>query len=245
LPFHYPSRLKPEESDLEIDSWEDLEQLAADREYALIRATTQDPEEIYDLFLLVEEGYITAAHLDLIRSGEERHAEEAIDTFRQLLERGVTALADLYELDPHTYELLRRSNPHAQLKEPLRTEKAEEEVDLEAREREREELLQQLGIDLEAIEQTAEALLEDYLEEYDPVEEAKRMLRALGAQDVELHLTIRVPSGIDDRTLQRIQEDLRSVLPESIDDLNVEPSLKEREAITLRIQRITKRLLGG
>ncbi len=245
MPFRYPARLKPEEKSVEISSWEELEQLSADHEYAMIRATTQDPEEIYDLFLLVEEGHITAAHLDLVRSNDELHAEEAVKTFQDLLQNDVTALADLYELDPQTYEMIRRSNPDALLKEPIRTEKAEEDVDLEAREREREELLQDLGIDLDAIERAAESLLEDYLEEYDPVDEFKRMLRALGAKHVELHLTVRLPAGIDERTLERIREDLRSVLPESIDAVDVEPSLKEREAITLRIKRITKHFLQG
>ncbi|WP_457614087.1 DUF2226 domain-containing protein [Methanopyrus sp.] len=237
-------RLSPTESNIEVESWEEIEEVVSSLDSGLVRITTRDREDIYDCFLIVEGGAVVGAYLGRIRA-EELSGEEAVRTIRDVVDSIGFALLDVYELEPEFLELVKRLNNEYLLEEPLTLTETEETAP-EAEEAEREELLEKLGIDLDAIYESVEAVLEDYFEEEDPFEEFKRMLRALGARDARVYLRVEVPEGIDERTLEEVRRDLEHALSEfSIDNIEVTSSLREKDTVTLRIHDITKRIWGG
>ncbi|WP_456482769.1 DUF2226 domain-containing protein [Methanopyrus sp.] len=237
-------RVSPTESDIEVKSWEEIEEVLFSLDSGLVRITTRDREDIYDCFLIVEGGSVVGAYLGRIRA-DELSAEDAIRTIRDVVDSVGFALLDVYELEPELLELVKRVNDECLLEEPITPTEAEETAP-EVEEAEREELLEKLGIDLDAIYESVESVLEDYFEEEDPFEEFKRMLRALGTQDARVCLRVKVPEGVDEGMLEELRRDLEHALSEfSIDDLEIAPSLKEKETVTLRIRDIMKRIRGG
>ncbi|WP_457620094.1 DUF2226 domain-containing protein [Methanopyrus sp.] len=236
-------RLSPTESNIEVESWKEIEEIVSSLNSGLVRITTRDHEDIYDCFFIVEGGAVVGAYLGRIRA-EELPGEEAVRTIRDVMDSVGFALIDVYELEPELLELIKRVNDECLLEEPLTL--TEEEAAPEVEETERDELLEKLGIDLDAIYESVEAVLEDYFEEEDPFEEFKRMLRALGARDARVYLRVKVPKGVDERILEEVRRDLEHALSEfSIDGFEISPSLKEKETVTLRIRDIMKRIRGG
>ncbi|AAM01839.1 DUF2226 domain-containing protein [Methanopyrus kandleri] len=237
-------RVSPTESDIEVGSWKEIEEIVSSLSSGLVRITTRDHEDIYDCFFIVEGGAVVGAYLGRIRA-EELSAEEAVRAIRDVVDSVGFALLDVYELEPELLELIKRVNDECLLKEPFTPTEVEEAAP-EVEEPERDELLEKLGVDLDAIYESVEAVLEDYFEEEDPFEEFKRMLRALGTQDARVYLRVKVPEGVDERMLEEVRRDLEHALSEfSIDGVEITPSLKEKETVTLRIRDIMKRIRGG
>ncbi len=262
--FVTPKLRVPTEADIEVESWEDILKVASEVEKGLLRVTIRTEDDIHDCFLVVDEGRIVGAYVYKVRADEDAFGDEALEVVKEALEDAVFAIVDLYELKQDIFELVVGMNRKALLSSPIEgveeveeeeetTEAVEEvvaEVEEEAEEEEEgggaEDILDQLGIDVESIYESVDMLLEDYFEEEDPIDDFKRMLMALGARDVYLTIRIHIPVDTDEDIIYDMVEDLKHTLSDfAIDELEIVPSLREREAAVLRLQDIVKRITGG
>ncbi len=262
--FVTPKLRVPTEADIEVESWEDILKVASEVEKGLLRVTIRTEDDIHDCFLVVDGGRIVGAYVYKVRADEDAFGDEALEVVKEALEDAVFAIVDLYELKQDIFELVVGMNRKALLSSPIEgveeveeeeetTEAVEEvvaEVAEEAEEEEEgggaEDILDQLGIDVESIYESVDMLLEDYFEEEDPIDDFKRMLMALGARDVYLTIRIHIPVDTDEDIIYDMVEDLKHTLSDfAIDELEIVPSLREREAAVLRLQDIVKRITGG
>ncbi len=262
--FVTPKLRVPTEADIEVESWEDILKVASEVEKGLLRVTIRTEDDIHDCFLVVDGGRIVGAYVYKVRADEDAFGDEALEVVKEALEDAVFAIVDLYELKQDIFELVVGMNRKALLSSPIEgveeveeeeetTEAVEEvvaEVEEEAEEEEEgggaEDILDQLGIDVESIYESVDMLLEDYFEEEDPIDDFKRMLMALGARDVYLTIRIHIPVDTDEDIIYDMVEDLKHTLSDfAIDELEIVPSLREREAAVLRLQDIVKRITGG
>ncbi|GEM_PF-3080772 len=268
--FVTPKLRVPTEADIEVESWEDILKVASEVEKGLLRVTIRTEDDIHDCFLVVDGGRIVGAYVYKVRADEDAFGDEALEVVKEALEDAVFAIVDLYELKQDIFELVVGMNRKALLSSPIEgvegveeeeevpeaveeeevvAEVVEEEVEEEKEEEEgggAEDILEQLGIDVESIYESVDMLLEDYFEEEDPVDDFKRMLMALGARDVYLTIRIHIPVDTDEDIIYDMMEDLKHTLSDfAIDELEIVPSLREREAAVLRLQDIVKRITGG